>query len=236
MNVALSASRVALRYASLRRAGLFDRDLVTKTVQYVLRGGTHKDGVPAFEDVGRTHTGTRDESTEYEWEDAEGDNINVNVDVTVPVKAMVYMDFVLPAKLVLQVPTAQREEFMLEVLNLVARKLKPYGVVQGVMGGTNGLQQLLKDYNDDNLDFTVDGVLNSARMSAPEQAGRFVLRGNEARFPVKFNATYELSWSWGDNTNAEAYLPEPSFDDFDPSDFDPSEADRAADRYFSDRY
>ena len=231
MNVALSASRVALRYASLRRAGLFDRGLVAKAVQYVYLSGDDENGVPAFENDERTRISTREESAEYEVAHR-GDTINVNIDVDIPVGAMVYMDFVLPAKLVLQVPTAQREEFMLEVLNLVAHKLKPARVVQGVMGGTNGLREMLKDGNAGDLDFTVDEVLNSARMSAPEQAGRFVLRGNEARFPVKFKATYGLSWDWGDNMDAESYLPEPDFDDPDPDDFDPELSDREADRYY----
>ncbi len=217
-------------HASLRRAGLFDRTLVAKAVQYVILKQGDDGTLSAFEYDERTRISTREVSAEYEV-DYRGDDITINIGVDVPVGAMVFMDFVLPAKLVLQVPTAQREEFMLEVLNLVTHKIKPLWIVQGAMGGKSGLQQLLRDGNSGALDFIVDGVLPNARMSAPEQAGRFVIRGNEARFPVKFKATYELSWDWGNNMDVEAYMPEPSFDEPDPDDFDPGAADRYFDRY-----
>jgi len=186
------ASRVALRYASLRRAGLFDRDLVMKAVQYVLRGVKANGEVEAFEfDL---DTEDKTETDNHDYPHSEG---TYYLDVTVPVGTMARMDFALPTKLMAQVPVGQREEFMLEVLKLVAFKLKPAAFLKGFYGGDEGLQVLLQDNNPMGMGFEIKGFKPNARMTTPEQAGRSWVRGNEMRLPVKFKATYEVDWKFG---------------------------------------
>lgn len=227
MNVPMLASRVARRYASLHGAslhyaGLFDRDLVAKAVQYVMNGVDEDDGaVYSFEYNNRTQHTFKEENHEYEYEDEDSRWGYGSVDIPVkePVKTVAFIDFALPSKLVLQVPTAQREAFMLEVLNLVTYKLKPNGFVTGLLGGKGLIKELLEDENGRRSDFNIegDGVWH-ARASAPEQAGRLVIRGADARLPVKVVATYEVDWTWGMYFDASAYIPEPDYDEPDYGD------------------
>jgi hypothetical protein len=234
MNVPMLASRVALRYASLhgtaslRRAGLFDRDLVAKAVKSVMDGMTDDGEVYSFEYDDRTNHTFKEDEHEFEWEDdyEGGGSGTIDIPVREPVKSVFYIDFALPAKLVVQVPTAQREVFMLEVLNLVAYKLKPNGFVASLLGGKRTIREILEEENGRGSDFNIDGDgVERARASAPEQAGRLVIRGADARLPVKVNATYAVDWSWGAYFNASSYIPdfegdEPDYD-FDDSAYGP---------------
>lgn len=223
MNVPMLASRVARRYASLRSAGLFDRDLVAKALKYTLstvNPTTREWGSIAYADLDGLESKTKkvkygfeyvpynakrwgngwDEPVEYDTVDGE-----IDVELEIPHKAEFDIFFGLPFKLLSQVSPAQHTEFLLEVLNLAAHKVKPTILVETAMGGQDSFTDIL---NDDNSGVRFDVVSVEKATVSPfklVQAARPM--GQERVIRVKFKAVFDLDFGI-EIENIDDFLPD----------------------------
>lgn len=205
---------IAVRVAHRHVAGLIDLDLAAAAAQYVLR-----DPAGSIEtDFGRTKVSYVSDEREFEygyvsragtWDHPPDiDTASVNIDLEVPSDVTFHTSLILPARMLAQVSQAQREEFMVDVMNRVVNRMRPDGFLLTAMHGTDGLAEMLNDKNP-GVSFRDVGLVNG-RMSKLEPAERlYMARGTAImnfRFKASFDCTYDIEVD-----DPEQFIPEPDY-------------------------
>lgn len=230
MNVALSASRVARRYASLRSAGLFDRDLVAKAVQVLLRD--HQGAYLQREgdwDVLSTDTYSfgyvygvankyygkhRDYPADWDYDDVEGEE-----DVDLVSAFSEEWDYSLPMSIMAQVPPAQHMEFMQEVLQAMLYKEGAFTNAKAFLETFYPDSSPFHDFSEGDFDFESLEV-KSAKMKPPVFLSKRVLyRGKVATVRIKMVFTDIVIDSDRSKYEWTGSPPEPDYDGPEPDDY-----------------
>ena len=216
---------ITIRVARRHLAGLIDLNLAAKAAQHVLG-----DPVGSIETVlDRSDVSyTSDEKTfefGYEsragtWEDPpEYDSEDMDIEITVPDGGTFLTNLMLPARMVAQVPAAQREEFMVDVLRRVVRRMGPDEFLLNVMHGSDGLTDMLVGENG-GVSFR-DAGLENGRMSTPEPVGRLRVLGGQVILGFKFKASFDCTYSF-EVDDPDRFVPKRDYEpDYEPA-YDPS--------------
>jgi len=205
---------IAVRVAHRHVAGLIDLDLAAAAAQYVLR-----DPAGSIEtDFDRTKVSyiSDERDFEYGYESRAGtwdhppdiDTASVTIDLEVPSDVTFFTHLILPARMLAQVSQAQREEFMVDVMNRVVNRMRPDGFLLTAMHGTDGLAEMLNDKNP-GVSFMDVGLVNG-RMSKPEPVGRMLVGGGLIVLGFKFKASFDCTYDI-EVDDPERFIPEPDY-------------------------
>lgn len=240
MNVTLSASRVAHRYASLRSAGLYDVDLLRKFVQAVLQDEPPASSWRTFNEAEMSAVTTSYDSTAgwVSWRtvahrDDPPDDYELpeeEAEAEVPTGATGTFVFTLGKKLLnllVQVPEAQRADFLADALRILFMKHATYFFEPSLLPaigtflnekGTEGWVNW--EYGSKNGDVWSVKKVKSMKVQKLEPIGRPKVSSGIASWKFRFTLAFDVDFNYTSEREFEAGFDEPD-DDYGPYGYSP---------------
>ena len=227
MNVPMLASRVARRYASLRSAGLYDLDLLRKFVQAVLQDEAPENSWRTFDEVevsavttsydrnaGWVNWRTASRTAARYWGPPDSyydppdddDPPEEEAEADVPTGATGTFVFTLnkkPLNLLMQVPEAQRAEFLTSALRVLFTKHPGYLFESSLLPGIGFKLSVDKadgwadwEYDSKSGDEWAVRKVNSMKVQKMESIGKPRMSSGIALWKFRFSITFDVSFEY----------------------------------------